>query len=413
MPIPVTSFPMLTPQQAMPGLAGAQMGVGMLGDLLRQQQLVGQLPYQRPTLEAQLAELRQRPALTAAQTGLAQQQARYTPLRYALQAAQIAQSQSRFGPKYQFGRIFQSLTQPQKEQLMSEYGPGVLNVVTQAGQEALGAPSPEQQQKALQMRNMLADVNIDPQAKRMITTAFDPTGIVQTTPTTGFETNEQKYQKIIKAARVRSNQLTAGAPMTNRAMAAGANELFLQQQRPQFSRMMNNAMKYAGLIGKGKLTYQQLANENPDALADYNNFENAFKVFMSNNIRLMDKMGATNDQIEAATYLFDSTKQAWKTNPVLAKKTLNEALEVVRAQAKSVLDAAQQQYKGVYEKNMGLKDWKGDYILPEGGAPQAAGVQPPQVGAGMIRVRTKKGRNVDIPQAKLQEALRLGATQVR
>ncbi|NHJ41452.1 MAG: hypothetical protein FK731_15585, partial [Asgard group archaeon] len=397
MPIPVTSFPMLSFQQALPSIAGAQAGIGMIGDILKQQQLVGQLPYQRPTLEAQLAELRQRPALTAAQTSLAEQQAKFTPLQYALQAQKQQQLGSRFGPLYQLARMVMALPQATRSQWIKE-NPGLWDVLSQAGTQALQPPegvaspavqqlmqqlipgaaqaqpqvqgltlTPDQMQKVASQLQTLQKVKpAVSEVSRQVTPEAQPVseqyslGTESLAP--GFTLTPPQTAKLEDAAALEANEKAVVPQMNRRAQNAVQLEKWSMQNRDEMAPMVNQALEYAGAKGKGQRYFDSWLNKNPDATSSWDWYNTTFTTSLSNAIRLMEGMGATDQQKKELQGMIMQANNIL-SNPKRAGMAINKMMNTFSEITDSVLQAAEPLNKGVYRKVYDLPPpFKGDYL---------------------------------------------------
>jgi hypothetical protein len=424
MPIPVTSFPLLSFQQAAPGIAGAQTGLDMLGKILQQQGQVEQLPYLAPAAKA---GVEQKQALTE----LTEEQARFTPLKYALQAQQLSQVGQRFGPKYQYLAGMRGLPQGVKATYISGQPAGTEAVMSALGKEAL-QPAPGQsslvqqlmsnlypgmQQQAAQQR--LTGQVQQPQQQLQAQGQQLPPPPQQLPPQPGaqqpgiFDTTPQKIANIKTSAEMTANQQAAGTVLSNRAGAALGNEKWLQDNQKDYSRMINNTLNYAGLGGKLRLEADRKANRNMAAVRDYELFTGSFNTFVGNNIKLMDRMGATDQQKIEVSDLFQKGFSVLNSNPKLARQYFNATFEMIHNQAKAIMSAAQPIHKGVLQKQQNIGEWKGKYLDDWGQKAQGqrAPAQAPSVGT--VRMRLPDGRIGSVDRSKVSALLRAGAVEVK
>lgn len=160
-----------------------------------------------------------------------------------------------------------------------------------------------------------------------------------------------------------ANQKVAGSTMTNRGVMAVGLANFIQQNKDVFAPRIENASKYAGVIGKGQKEIDRLKKETPEAYRDYLWVTKDFIPNLSNNIRMMEKLANTNEQ---TTLLNDmnSSYLRWDIDPKTSIKYLNMGMDMFERQSKAILDAAQPLYKGVLEQLNGIKTGgeQGDYV---------------------------------------------------
>jgi hypothetical protein len=217
-----------------------------------------------------------------------------------------------------------------------------------------------------------------------------------------FSTTLPEVQREQLVAYSAANEKQAGTKMWNRAVAAVQLEKFLTNNQQQYAKRINTALQYAGLLGRSKRLAQAWANRNPDALSDYDWFKNGgFTLFTTNGIKLMDGMGATDQQKKE---LKDSSTSldTWESNPERARLNFNKFVETLHQNAKSILSAAQPVQPGVLQKLYGLTPSKGDYLA----APGVAG------NGSTVRMQTPDGTLWNVPPDQIDIATKRGAKRL-
>lgn len=392
MPISPISFPILDFDHVMPGFKAAQDSLNLRSTALQNALMGQQVRNQPDNLQAQLENLK-------ARTGLVQQQSKFLPLGEAIKAQQVGQVGGRFGSAYQLARAVMAMPQAARAQWMVQNQGQWNDVLNTLGNKSLQQqtsmpqqitqglmtklfPEQTQQQKSQQATQQPQDMSAQlQQLQQPGATQVSAVGRQQQLPLSEeqmqkvqtamqqmkdspapFVTTPKNIQGLKSTNKMIANSKTAGSAVYNRAQYAAQMEDWLQKNQPKYSKMINNALQYAGAVGQGKKAEDAYLNKNPDALSDYNAFKNSFTTFVSNNIKLMDKMGATDQQkIELQGMMHDAFS-ALKSNPKLAKMQLNKIFDMIHEQAKSVMSIGQPVFPGELEKQKGLQEWRSDYL---------------------------------------------------
>jgi hypothetical protein len=192
-----------------------------------------------------------------------------------------------------------------------------------------------------------------------------------------------------------ANQQSAGPAANKRAANAMIMEDWLQKNRVKYNRRINNALQYAGVLGRGKRYAEQWANQHPDALSDYDWYKGIFRTSLVNNINLMEGMASTDQQrkeLQGAIGRIDKLS----TNPVRARKEINKTIDTLQDISDSVFNIAEPHYKGVYRRANHLVRYKGNYI------------STPQPAEPTVLMQDPHGQYWNVPQSKVQQGIQMG-----
>lgn len=416
MPIPLLQLPMPTFQQANPWIQGA-----MAPQQLYQQAI--QSKYAAPLAQSLLAQRQAQTGLTQEQaqaypqesaariaqeqavTALQQAQTKLAPLRALTQAVQTSQTGTRFGPAYQLSRVLNNMDKPSRDQWIANNQEAYNNMVDSLGNAAIqqqtggGMPTGiigealRQQFPAL-MRGMpqpqlTAPMQAVPAAATPQETALLRTPSAQLNPaqkeqklqlaqqaveTTGqtgamFGTTPQQVQQMQLQNQYNANRNSISPTLKAQQDFAIRSERFLKDNQQELSNRINNILEYAGARGRGERYFQMWANQNPEKLSDFDWYQNTFSVGLSNLLRQMEKMGATDQQQKSAMNMLDVINNI-TGNPTRARMTINKAVRFVGELADATNKAAEPINKGVTRQLYNLPKMTGDYIQ----APTARGV---------------------------------------
>lgn len=173
------------------------------------------------------------------------------------------------------------------------------------------------------------------------------------------ELTPQKRQLL--GFQMRANEQLAGQKVTNQALAAIAYEKLLVQNQERFAPAFENAAKYAGALGQGKLTLDKFRTEHPKEYSDYTWVVNDLIPALGQNVRRIEGLAATDGQREALNEMYHSVLD-WKSDPKMALDNINKTMKLFNSQAKSVLEAAQPVFPGALEKLYGVEASQQDYV---------------------------------------------------
>lgn len=161
--------------------------------------------------------------------------------------------------------------------------------------------------------------------------------------------------------QMRANEQLAGSKITNQALSAIAYDKLIMQNQDRFAPAFQNAAKYAGILGQGKLTLDKFKSEHPAEYADYTWVVNDLIPALGQNIRRIEGLAATDGQREALNEMYHSVLD-WKSDPKMALDNINKTMKLFNSQAKSVLEAAQPVYPGTLERLYGVQPTQQSYI---------------------------------------------------
>lgn len=361
--------------------------------------------------EGEISEFPFKNQLRGAQANQANAESRFLPLKYAIEAQNSVRANQRFGQAYQLHQWLSSQSPEAKAdwiathqaeydqmgadlangpnlqkqgailtpEFLSKFGlPGGMGQQGMIGNAPAPAPTP---QGAPAGANGLLNNAMTPAsggAPLANAPAFNPTGIPQAPAIPQqAQTQPAPTQNAPFAAdtpdqvqhRVLMNQMTANNKAItnttrNRVEGAIVLEKFAGDNREEYAPKILNAVQYAGALGRGKKFADQLRTEQPQSYADYKWFQNQFKESMVNNVKVMEKLGATDSQRNMMGDMITSIDHVTDT-PETTLKLINSSMKLMRDQAKATLDSAQPHYKGVIEKLHNLKDYDGDYVSKE------------------------------------------------
>lgn len=173
--------------------------------------------------------------------------------------------------------------------------------------------------------------------------------------------------KQLLATQMLGNKKMVDAKTTARALAAITYEKVLAENQDRIAPAFENAAKYAGIIGSGKLTLDKFKNEHPKEYQDYMWVVNDLVPNLTNNVRMMEGLASTDSQRHALNDMYGSVLR-WESDPKMAINNINKTMKLFGGQAKAALETAQPRFSGVLEKLYGLKMNKGeDYVGPNRG----------------------------------------------
>lgn len=332
-----------------------------LAQILGPYQAVHQLMRQ-PELERQQdAQAAANLARTQDQARLYGSQADVAPKMAQLRMKQMQQVGQRFGPAYQFARLLQIMPAEQRSSWIAANPNKYEALVNILGSQAIpgnqnppagppgqtppgGSPTPKQATTQLGFGDI-------PEAKH---------------------TGPLNFNEQLQYAANRKNTPSA---MNNRATASVAMESWILNNRNKFAPMINNAAQYAGSAGRGRAELQQLTNKNPQALKDYKFFNTQFVPALSNQIKKIENMGATNEQREELKQWVNQIKNI-KSNPEMALAGMNNLMEMLHELAQSNFRAAEPVHPGLYTKMVGGNLWPEGNYLDVGAKPVISSSKP-------------------------------------
>lgn len=206
---------------------------------------------------------------------------------------------------------------------------------------------------------------------------------------------EQEKQKLTFQRIANNKQVSQ--PGRFRAESATTMEKFLYDNQEKYVPRIENAVKYAGVIGKGKKAIDAMKAESPKAYLDYKWFKSDFTTTMANSVKQMEKLTGDQKQREELRDFFDKAVETMDVDPKGAVKLINMTINTMQDIASATINDAEPSYKGVYLKQAGIPEGfsKSEYIPTT------------------VSVRRPDGTEGTIPADNLDKALKAGYTQVQ
>ncbi len=398
-------------------------------------------------------EARSTIGLQGAQARHADTETQFMPLDYAIRASQVMNTGGRFGQAYQLQKALSSMPQSARDtwiannqdaynQMVSDLGNKALQGQTNIGANALASQLQKffpgtDQQMAIQPQdyNKLAvavnqsggsaqmNPNVpvqeqQPSAQANISAALQQVqqpGIQpQQQGAAGFGSTPQQTEQLRDIGLYSANDKMLTNQQKQRRDSAitleswfynnAQDETAGRDKQAEYVRRINNAVQYAGVLGKGKKTADEWLNRHPDAIADLDWYDNTFSINASNQLRMMEKMGVGTDQQRDELNEMIKPIQNIRSNPQRAKTAINRYIGTVQDISDAVMNASEPVAKGVTRKMAGLKPQKGDYLDYKPAASKE--------GSSMIKIQAPDGKTWEIPKDKIDEAIKLGAKRI-
>lgn len=392
MPIPVLNFPIHTFEQANPELMAAGYTSDLLGKAIENQKRMLAAKYLPSQLDEQLKQLQ-------LNTEILRPQAQYAPQFTQASLAEALMKAPR--ARAEIERIYQG--QIPMEQAHAKYfgaqsalipeelehkrnvlewqknkfnNPNIMqfaraiSTLPAAQRAAFIAEHPEYEDLLLNIGNQIAGntpglINKNPNLGQGLGLGLglgsgypqQGTNIseaVETMPDySNIEQNKSNFFNVYPHGReklILNNKLAANnaqlTPATKKmADNAVIMDKWLFDNREEYSKRLINAAKYAGVQGQSKKAADALAKTNPEIYQDYKWVKNNFSPNMGNKIRLMEGMGATDQQTKILDNMINSIN--WDVNPKQAIELANRVLGDMASMSNSVIQVAEPMYPGV------------------------------------------------------------------
>lgn len=400
MAIPVQQYPWMDFAQANPAIVGAQQGLG----LAEQGAKVAQMPAQMQLMQQQLGEGPFRQQLLQAQlqqaplkTKQMEQSIQYGPLKQALAVAGQEQQAQRFGPAYQLARAVMAMPAGPRSQWIGDNQQAWNEVLSTLGQSALpnqplsraqlavqqeagkifpqttqGRQAPVPQQPS-QLPSSLEDLLTwrpsdtqrqqvqperpvsTPSPKYQNTVKQNGYGLDKNSQNIAFTNNATNTQKEQWANYSEENLQQLGEDTTAKKRAAASITMlhWMNDNREDYAKRINNALQFVGPEGKIKYGVELTARQKEEALSDYKWLHNDFTLALDNQIKFIEGMGATDQQSKDLRKMIENPTN-WFSNPKLAKRNLNAMFKMWDDLAYSNLNTAQPINKGIIQKMQNL-----------------------------------------------------------
>lgn len=235
--------------------------------------------------------------------------------------------------------------------------PGVANVLTPEYIKSFGIGS------NIPPQNVLNQLQGQPQPQEMPNPIDNQTQI--SVPSQGMSPQSMPQmpseERDLINAQHRINHQTSGKVQSARAEGAATMDKFLMENREKISKALNDAIKYQGIYGRGKKWLDILKKDQPEAYANYQFVKGSLIPNLSNQIKFMEHMGATNTQLEHAGNMVAALDKL-DSNPETSRRTINKSIDSLMDLSKSIYQVAEPSYPGTYKKLFNLSELKGDYI---------------------------------------------------
>ncbi len=388
------------------------------------------------------------PGQTRANTGYLQAETKFLPLKNLIDAQNSARASNRFGPTFQLARMLTQMppatraawisqNQDAYTQMLTDLGnasadqkqnkgqnfltpellknfypemnnqpqqqdnknyalnPNQINSLAQPG-NPVGAQMQNDQQPSIQMQNLPLPDNTQQNPKQIKQQTELATSMIKSSPQFQDATPEQ-HEQIEGALNLEANRKMTTSAMNNRAESSVALDKWLMDNRKEYAPRLQQISKYAGIVGKTKKGWDKLMAETPEAYENYKWFTQAFIPNLDNQIKQMEKMGATDAQRQELTSMLGGAINDWAVNPESSIRLTNKVIKTMGEIGKGIRSAAEPIFKGSYEKTYGIKPIPNDYI-PEASSGEKNG--------NAIQMQDSNGKVWNIPKDKVDALLK-------
>lgn len=186
-----------------------------------------------------------------------------------------------------------------------------------------------------------------------------PEEAVQSDLTYPSELTPQKRDLL--SSQLQANKNLAGTVASDRAQGAVTLDTFLLDNRDAFSKALKDATKYSHLYGRGKKWLDAIKTKQPEAYANYIFVQDSLLPNLANQIKFMEKMGATNTQLEHAKNIMKELGKLDET-PETSIKVINKSVRSLLGLSDSIYKTAEPRFPGTYKRIYNVPTLKGDYI---------------------------------------------------
>jgi hypothetical protein len=177
--------------------------------------------------------------------------------------------------------------------------------------------------------------------------------------------------------------------------------------RDDYVPRLNSALDYVGGAGKGQLAVDAAKGFLGNAPQGYQDFQwalNTFRPELVNQIKMMEKMGATDEQRKEAHGLL-SAIDSMSLDPKAAKNVFNQSIKSFSDLSDAVINAAEPYHKGVTRQLYNIPKLSGSYL--DLSQQQATGSQLSR-SSNMVQMISPSGKVGYIPVDKIDEASKKG-----
>jgi hypothetical protein len=325
---------------------------------------------------------------TQADIDKAKQEAKYMPLDYLIRATQASNTGSRFGAVYQYAKMLQTMTPEERanerannpeawEETISTLGNNISNKQSSPDQERLN--------KALKsyFPGNDEDMTIKPDQYNKVASAVKAVGgqkvISNNDKNLTDKQQDDRLNTVLSSAypsfvphpeeaKISAQNAANNAAITNQMKArkdsAVALESWFNKNRGDYAPRINNALDYAGGTGAVQLkidTLKGLTGNAPKGYQDYRFVIDTLRPEIVNQIKMMEKMGATDSQREEMHGLL-SAIDSISMDPKGARNLFNESIKSFYDLSDAVFDASEPYHKGVTRKLNNLPKLEENYL---------------------------------------------------
>jgi hypothetical protein len=412
MTLPVMQFPLLSFDQANPGLMAASNITQTLGQILQNQQQGIKNKYLPQSLQEALTAAHYKNQLLGPQAEQGQERAsaelsnmqaiaphmnaetkeilqgnipelqahagqlgaetKYMPLKYAIEAANSMRQNSRFGDAFQFSKVIQTLPAGQREAYISEHPDEYQNMLDTLGNKALQSQQNQGNDLLSNVVNkyfpgMPTKTNQGPVVGNVngVSLTADQMKTLQQVQQeqkqgSQFTSSSQQIENTGDAFKLAADNKLVAPQQRRRADAAVTLEKWLSDNRASYAPMINNATKFAGILGKTKSLEDAISQSSPQEYTDYKTFKTSFVPNLANQMRMQEGMGATDQQSKVLDQMYQAGLNI-DQSPEGAKKMINDSIKMTQDIGDSVFQGSEPLHKGIHRKMYNLPKLDGNY----------------------------------------------------
>ena len=372
--IPAQGDPML--DAILPGLLAGMKAVNLpkqQQQQLQQTQLANalaqlQLQNAPDVMKAQLAHEQALTPYVNAETSHLNQATQLEPINSIISAMNSSRANSRFGNAYQLNKMLSAMSpaaraswiaqnQDAYTQAVNDIGNQISNpqndnyspMLQEAMKKVFGTLSPTQNKS-----NFNTPLTIDQQGINNLVNQ----GIAKPS----FSNTPENTSQLQLAEQMAANQALT-TPSSRRQAEASVNfDKFLADNQNDYAQAMKSISPYAGLIGKGKLSFDTLKSQNPQAYQDYQWFTNAFVPQIENQITQLEGSSVQKSKQAEIKNTFESAVKSLNTDPQSAINYMNRTISLLDQISKQRVNTAQPIFKDTFNKAYGFKGIPKPYI---------------------------------------------------
>jgi hypothetical protein len=168
-------------------------------------------------------------------------------------------------------------------------------------------------------------------------------------------------ERQLYTSQVLANNHAIGSEIKNRADNAVAFEKTMHLLQPKLQELVNNAVKYSGVYGRGKGWLDKFKNDQPKEYQDFISMRDSLIPLLGNGVAYVDRMGQSHEAHQEAQGIVSALNKL-DVSPDTALKVFNDSMGYLDEVTQGVLDSAEPVYPGVRRKLAGVPTRTGDYI---------------------------------------------------